>query len=84
LNPITEQVLLTKQIQNYKSDDDSRHRGDEECVHEEEGKEENSDGWHGKDGHEGTLTGGDNVQNFNGDCRENRINRMMARRIMKL
>jgi len=38
-----EQFLLTKQIQNYKSGDDSRYRGNEECVHDEEGEEENSD-----------------------------------------
>jgi len=50
-----EQVLLTKQIQNYKSDDDSRYKGDEECVHDEEREEENSDAWHGKNGHEGKL-----------------------------
>jgi hypothetical protein len=38
-----EQVLLTKQIHNYKSGDDSRYRGNEEFVRDEEGEEENTD-----------------------------------------
>jgi hypothetical protein len=44
LHPIKEQLFLTKEIQNYKSDGDGRYRGDEECVHDEDGEEENSDG----------------------------------------